>query len=165
MKGVTPTVFVISGMEGSIERMAVALDATIPMAKTAEANGNRIHYVFVSGTNGDKRMLTNLMEFATEGLLGAKASDIHFILGPKELQMLQNVVQLFLAAHEHFAAKPKTEKDDDREEVEKFVIGGKKPVAAAASDVPQDFWPYAADHVCKLHDMLPSRSLDNDISP
>ena len=35
----------------------------------------------------------------------------------------------------------------------------------AASDVPQDFWPYAADHVCKLHNMLPSRSLDNEISP
>ena len=35
----------------------------------------------------------------------------------------------------------------------------------AASDVPQDFWPYAADHVCKLHNMLPSRSLENEISP
>ena len=35
----------------------------------------------------------------------------------------------------------------------------------AASDVPQDFWPYAADHVCKLHNALPSRSLENEISP
>ena len=35
----------------------------------------------------------------------------------------------------------------------------------AASDVPQDFWPYAADNVCKLHNMLPSRSLENEISP
>jgi len=93
MKGVTPTVFVISGMDGDIERLATAVDATIPMARIAEANGNRIHYVFVSGTGGNKKMITNLMEFATEGFLSAKPADIHFILGPRELQMLQNVVE------------------------------------------------------------------------
>lgn len=93
MKGVTPTAFVISGINGDTGRLATAVDATIPMAKIAAANGNRIHYVFVSGTNAKKSVLENLMGFAANGLHGAKPADIHFILGPKELQMLQSVVE------------------------------------------------------------------------
>ena len=93
IKGVTPTAFVIAGMDGDTDRLATAVDATIPMAKVAAAHGNRIHYVFVSGTNGNKRLIENLMDFAVHGLHGAKPADVHFILGPKELQMLQNVVE------------------------------------------------------------------------
>lgn len=88
LKGVTPTVLVIAGMNGQSGRLDGALKTAAPLADLAKKQHNRIHVAFLGGVGNSEIVAERLVEYTTVGVLGAKPEDVHLIAGDEELQML-----------------------------------------------------------------------------
>lgn len=89
VSGVTPTVFVVGGIAGDVQRLKQAMNLLRPAVAAASAAGNRIHFVFVGGTGGNLSVVRKLLALASSGAGGeARPEDVHFVVGPEEIGLL-----------------------------------------------------------------------------
>ena len=93
MNGVTPTVVVLSGFHGTLKRLDEALESVKPLTTVAMQNGNRLHMVFLGGVGSSTAVAQRLVQYAKTGVHGAKADDVHLIVGPREIGMLVSLVE------------------------------------------------------------------------
>lgn len=97
MKGVTKTVIVIAGLNGSHERMRAALERTKPAADIARKHGNQLHVVFLGGALPPHGAANEgVVDWMLALKRGSKDFDIegdkvHLIVGPREIQALSTV--------------------------------------------------------------------------
>lgn len=96
MAGITRTVFVIGGVNGSRERLKVALDKTVSLSRVASARGNQVHLAFLGGalpphgSVAKETALQHMVSIAKSGSAehGVSAENVHLIVGPREIQAL-----------------------------------------------------------------------------
>jgi hypothetical protein len=96
MAGLTRTVIVIGGVNGSKERLNVALEKTVSLSRVASARGNQVHIAFLGGAlppHGSMAKETALQHMVTIAKYGSaehgvRPENVHLIVGPREIQAL-----------------------------------------------------------------------------
>lgn len=98
--GVTRSVVVIAGVDGSLARLRAAMKRTSYVSSLAKRNGNRMSYVFLGGalppeSSRDEGVLHELLNLRRHGSeeLGVKPGDVHLIVGAREMQALATLAE------------------------------------------------------------------------
>ena len=97
MGGVTKTVMVYAGLDAQFLRLKTAMERTKPLADLARERGNVVHYVFLGGALPPPGSVDySVVEWLIAVKNGSKAygidaANVHFIVGPREMQALSTV--------------------------------------------------------------------------
>lgn len=114
MAGITRTVFVIGGLNGSKERLKVALDKTVSLSRVASARGNQVHIAFLGGalpphgSVAKETALQHMVSIAKSGSAehGVSAENVHLIVGPREIQALSILASPAVGDGDSLPAQP-----------------------------------------------------------